>query len=254
MEAYYKGRHLLTKGRPEDLSGALEALQSAVAAAPDFAPAQAALAEALMAGRPASAPAARTHADAALRSNPFASDAHLVRARVALLLDWDWELADRHLTRATALAPGDSATHASRAAYLMTLGRWAEAEEEVLIARALDPLSALLHGDVAMLYFYTQDAVALLEASERLLTLEPENRLAPSLKLQSLSWLGRWEDYRSQASLLLKGAPWLDAATGRSKVPARKRCQTNTFRVASFRRYLRLRFQQFPSPARRPSP
>jgi tetratricopeptide (TPR) repeat protein len=96
----------------------------------------------------------------------------------------------------------------------MTLGRWAEAEEEVLIARALDPLSALLHGDVAMLYFYTQDAVALLEASERLLTLEPENRLAPSLKLQSLSWLGRWEDYRSQASLLLKGAPWLDAAQG----------------------------------------
>lgn len=199
LEDYLYGRYLLAKGSPEATAEAVAKLRTVVAAAPRFGSGRVALGEALLASGEAAPAEARRQAVEALRLDPRDARAHLLRSRLALTHEWDWELAKRHLDRARELAPGDPMTHLARAAYAASLGRHAEALAAAALAKRLDPLSATVQGDLAMFHYWAGDREGVLEETARLLEREPEHRLAKSLRLQALLDTGRFEEARAVA-------------------------------------------------------
>lgn len=194
---YLEGRHLLGRGAAAEAEPLLEAV---VTAEPGFAPARVALGEAILAAPDAGRAArARRLAGEALRLSPRDARAHLLLARVALGHEWDWAVAERHLSRARRLAPGDSSVYLATAFYLASLARHREALEASAVARELDPLSAIVQGDLAMLHFWAEDWEGVLRESERLLELQPDSGVARSLRLEALMRQRRWQQARALA-------------------------------------------------------
>ncbi len=199
VEAYLRGRYLLADGSAAAAGRAVPLLRTVVEAEPRFAAARVALGEALLAA-PDCAPAkALEEAVEALRLDPLDPRAHLLRGRLAMLHEWDWQTAGAHLARAVELAPGDPLVYAAQAGYLASLGLHTRALEFAATARRLDPLSATVWGDLAAIYWWAGDNEALLRETEGLLELEPEHSFARSLRLEALLALGRWEEARAEA-------------------------------------------------------
>ena len=213
MERYLRARYLAARGRWEQ---ALPLLREVVETDPGFAAGHVALGEALLTSRddPEAVAEAGRAAVSALRRAPADAQAHLLRARIALGCEWNWRLAGTHLQRALELAAGDPQVHLARAIYFSSLGRHAEALEAAEIARKLDPLSATVQGDLAMLHFWAGDWAGVLRESERLLELEPEDRISQSLRLEALVRQGQWKPARDLALSLLESDEKLRAAGG----------------------------------------
>lgn len=211
VEGYLRAKYLMGRSRPE---AALPLLREVVATAPTFAPARVALGDAMLssAGGSEGAAEARRLAIEALGLAPASAEAHLLRARVALGYEWDWQLAEAHLDRARELAAGSAKVHLARAAFLSSLGRHHEALEAAELGRRLDPLSAALHGDLALLRFWAGDWAGVQREAERLLDLEPEDRMALGLRLEALVRQGRWEPARELALSLHGPDPALEVA------------------------------------------
>src|SRR6185503_3579822 len=122
--SYLRGLLLLQKQDPQSWAEAARAFEQSTAREPTSAPAQAALARALIGLSQTgivpgaqSLPRARDAALAALREDPRAADAWVSLSLVRLHLDWDW-LAVDDIDRALALDPGLARAHRARAAYL----------------------------------------------------------------------------------------------------------------------------------------
>jgi DNA-binding winged helix-turn-helix (wHTH) protein/tetratricopeptide (TPR) repeat protein len=213
MERYLRARYFAARGRWEQ---AVPLLREVVETDPGFAAAHVALGEALLASpeNPDATAEAGRAALTALRRAPADAQAHLLRARIALGCEWNWRLAETHLQRALELSAGDPKVHLARAIYLSSLGRHAEALEAAEIARKLDPLSATVQGDLAMLHFWAGDWEGVLRESERLLELEPEDRMSQSLRLEALLQQGQWRRARHLALSLLGSDEELRAARG----------------------------------------
>lgn len=203
VEEYLEARYLLEKPNRQAVAEAERRLRAVVAAAPELAEARIALGEALLAAGSADLEELLVVADSALTLAPDVAAAHLLRSRVALTREWDWEAAERHLGRALVLAPRDPRVHLVRAFHAASLGRHEEALAAGALARELDPLSALVQGDLAFLHFLAADWVGVLRESERLLALEPEHGPARSLHLEALLRTERWEEGRAVAMALL---------------------------------------------------
>jgi adenylate cyclase len=88
--------------------------------------------------------------------------------------DWDWNAADREFDRAIALAPSYSCAHESRAIFLATTGRRAEALAEIA---KIDQLDYSFSAAVAESLTYRQlrDYPDLIESSKKWLLLDPKD-------------------------------------------------------------------------------
>lgn len=158
LDAYLRGRLLAQRGGAA-LEEAVDSFEHAVTLAPRHAPAQAALAHALLslseAGlRPArqAMPRARGAALAALSEDPALAQAWLSLAAVRLYYEWDWG-AQGDIDRALSLQPGAANAHNARAALLSARGQHADAIAEGERAAALDPLCAAVRGDLGWYYY-----------------------------------------------------------------------------------------------------
>src|SRR5207249_3816755 len=85
---------------------------------------------------------AREAAQRALDLAPDLAEAHAALGLVVESHDWDWKVADRHLQRALALAPGNADVLCGVASLAGILGRADESLELLRRAVALDPLSS----------------------------------------------------------------------------------------------------------------
>jgi TolB-like protein/DNA-binding winged helix-turn-helix (wHTH) protein/Tfp pilus assembly protein PilF len=146
-ELYLKGRHFLVGTAPEMQQG-LEYLERAVAKAPDFALAYAAIAESYTlqayltaAERPAALPKARAAIARALEIDGDLAEAHAVAALISFFFDWDWDGAAKALKRAVELDPGHSDHHRRYSYVLYARGRLDEAIAEARKAQQRDPMS-----------------------------------------------------------------------------------------------------------------
>jgi serine/threonine-protein kinase len=146
-EAYLRGRFALHKRTELELVRAVAHFEDAIRGAPDFAPAYAALGDALVllgiygAHPPADVmPRARSAAEHALRLDPSIADAHTTLGAVRALFDWDWDASSDAFERARTLSPTYStALHWLAMHNALPRGRFAEALDVIQRARALDP-------------------------------------------------------------------------------------------------------------------
>ena len=226
LEAYellLKGRVLQTR-RGSAIGAALECFEKAVALDPDFAEAQAWLADsyrllAVYGHRAASdvMPRAKAAAERAVALDPELAEAHATLALVALLYDRDFPRAEAAWKQALDLNPAHVRARSERAIWwYATVGGDPEtAVAEARLATENDPLNAWAVGMTGLaLGLAGRPAEALVEA-RRASEMDPDGFLGRFLMVQAAYWAG---DYAAAIAagdpvLLMSGRhPWALAA------------------------------------------
>jgi tetratricopeptide (TPR) repeat protein len=110
----------------------------------------------------------------ALKLDDSIGEAHDTLGVLSSQFDWDWNAADREFNRAIALAPSYSCAHESRAIFLATTGRRAEALAEIAKIDQLD-YSFSAGGAESLTYQQLRDYPDLIESSKKWLLLDPKD-------------------------------------------------------------------------------
>jgi TolB-like protein/Tfp pilus assembly protein PilF len=169
-DLYLKGRALTFRYNEESIAEAIRVLTRALEIEPEFANAWAALASAHSErgiwGKTTSAETAVRAREAitrALALDPNQAEAYAVLANINTVYNWDWAAAERAVTRAVDLAPGDGRPHQYYAALLMALRRFPEAIVQAEAYRRLDPASPIAASNLARVLYRARrfdDAIA----------------------------------------------------------------------------------------------
>ena len=182
---YLKGRYLWNKRNESDLYRSLAEFEAAVAIDPGFALAHAGMADVyvllgILGLEPSSSAFrnARTAAERAVDLNSNLAEAHTCLAEVLKDHDWDWQGAEERFRRAIALNPNYSTARHYYAQLLVTQRRFAEAAEEIELARRIDPLSPAINAYVPYIYLASRDYARALKEGQRAIDLEPSSALA----------------------------------------------------------------------------
>jgi serine/threonine protein kinase/tetratricopeptide (TPR) repeat protein len=172
FDLYLRGRYEANTRTTEGLQRSILYFQEAIDRDPRFARAYAGLADAYTllavyghAPRGDAAERATAAATTALTLDQSLAEAH---ASLGLIAEerFEWDAAEEHFQRATALKPGYSSAHHWYADFLSRRGRVKEAVAEINAAHALDPLSPAVNVVVGSLQIFARDydaAVAQLE-------------------------------------------------------------------------------------------
>jgi serine/threonine protein kinase/Tfp pilus assembly protein PilF len=181
-EAYLRGIYALNKWTPASVAQAMADLRTALAQDPGFAPAHAALADALIwlysgvGSEPAArtVPEARSAVDRALAIDPTLAHAHRVRALIAMNHDWDRAATEAALSRALQLAPGSAAAHLWNAWRLALLERQHDLALTALDqAERLDPLDLQIKTLIGYVHCFRHDFPRAIEQFERAMAMDP---------------------------------------------------------------------------------
>jgi len=106
--------------------------------------------------------------------------------------DWDWTAADASFRRALELAPGDAHVLDGAASLARILGQHEKALGLIRKALALDPLSAAIHREAAMVYLMSdrlEDAATSLQMA---LDLNPKGGLTHACCREAARRRCRW--------------------------------------------------------------
>jgi eukaryotic-like serine/threonine-protein kinase len=183
--AYLQGRYHWNKRSREMLLRSLDDFRQAIALDPDYAQAQAGLADSYLSlvliaePRPEQLLArARTAALAALRLDERLAEAHTSLAYAKFYYDWDWPGAEAEFRRAISLNPGYATAHQWYAEFLGLMGREPEAVAEGQQALALDPLSLIINMEAGLPYLYSGQYDLAIAHFRKTLQLDPGFALA----------------------------------------------------------------------------
>lgn len=222
-ELWLKGNYHLTQLKQSSFRQARDLYAQASAIQPDYAPAHAGMAMALIAlgGWHASLPPqeafpdARNAAQRALALDSTLAEGHIAIARIRQLFDWDWAGARSAYERGIALTP--SATHA-RVMYANFLTAMGEYDKSIKVGQRtveLNPLSPQAHNELAFALWFEGREEEAREQIAKGLEIDPEfpqshllladyhlargeqdralahaARLGPTEEIRSSGWLG----------------------------------------------------------------
>lgn len=179
-QIFLKGRYYWNKKGEEGLDQAIDFYGEALAAAPSYAEAHAAMARARLAQAtsyrdvPRRALAeARRLAEHALDLDPRLYEAHIARAEVSRMLDGDWRAAAEGYDLALALNPSFELAYRARAQMLSALGHHAEAIRESERACVLDPLCLTVGASAAWVAYAAREAEASIQFARNTLDMDP---------------------------------------------------------------------------------
>ncbi|MDG6912760.1 MAG: hypothetical protein JRN35_06740 [Nitrososphaerota archaeon] len=174
---YLKGRYLWNKRRLEDLKGALEYFDRAVAEDPDFALGYVGKADCQLLLRnnfgiepKMNLESAKRMVARALGLDPELAEAHATRGLI-LQTEFEPQEAEQEFRKAIELKPSYATAHHWYFFALRSQYRWKEALSEIERAVELDPLSPVIIGNYAGCLFdlgRTQEAVRQLESADKL--------------------------------------------------------------------------------------
>lgn len=174
---YLRGRELLDSRVA--LSESVLHFEKALAQDPNFALAWAGLAEVLVYPMPrmASEVVARgtDAARRAIRLEPSLAEAHAVLGFIHLFYEWNWQEAEHELRFALLVSPGSARFHDWYAITLLARGDTKTAMREVQRAHEIDPQSADIAGDVALVRYETRDYQGAESAARAALLLDPRS-------------------------------------------------------------------------------
>jgi len=182
QDLYLRGRWYLHQRRMDAMVRAEQCFQEAIAKAPTYAAAHAALAstyvlQILMNSADAVDrwTRARVAVDTAVQLDPNLAEAHAAAAITDFYVGWDWAAAERSFRHAIDLNPNDSIAHQFYAQLLSNSLRHEEAIAAIEKARAIDPLAPIMHTFAAMIYGLAGRHDVGFEAARHALTLDPEH-------------------------------------------------------------------------------
>ena len=180
-----RGRAHLLAASMFEVPKAVDAYRAAADLDPGYAPAHAglALAHCARAAMRVAAPAdayrdARAAALRALAVDDGSADARVALGSVLFFAEWDWRGAEQSLRRAIEINPNHVQAYLIYGRLLDALGRAAEALDMRLSAFERDPLSPLVHVQVAQGHLYQRDYDAAIEWANRALALDSRHLLA----------------------------------------------------------------------------
>ncbi|HSM60131.1 MAG TPA: tetratricopeptide repeat protein, partial [Longimicrobiales bacterium] len=179
-EAYLQGRFFWSRRTRQGLERAIELFDRALAIDPEYAPANAGLAEAFLllpqyGSMPVSeaVPRARRAAEAALADDPTLASAHAALGFILNNHDRDWRAAEGAFRRAIELDPSYVTAHHWYGLTLLFQGRVEDAVAEITRARELDPLSVIVASDAGLVYRLSRRPREAVAALERVVELDP---------------------------------------------------------------------------------
>lgn len=181
-DLYLRGRWYWHQRRPEAMLKAEHCFQEAIAKAPSYAPAHAALADTYVLQILMNAAdgidrwaRARRAVTTALQLDPNLGEAHAAAAITDFYVGWDWAAAERSFLHAIDLNPNDAIAHQFYAQLLSCSLRHQEAVAEIERARAVDPLAPIMHTFAATMYSSVGRYDVAFAAVRHALTLDPEH-------------------------------------------------------------------------------
>jgi len=184
--AYMRGRYFWNRralNYPANAQLAADHFRSVTQAAPTFAPAHAALGQALHylsrysppVQRDALIQQSRAALSAALTLDQASAAAQATLAVIKWRTDWDWTGAEDSFRRALALDPNNAEVHQQMGWLLSYGGRHDEGQREMQSALELDPLSPTIHDAAFYLYLAGRRWDKAQEMAERLARLVPDD-------------------------------------------------------------------------------
>jgi TolB-like protein len=208
---YLQGRYLWNQRNPEAEQKSVDYMRRAIAKDPNYALAWSGLAESLMTignleqVRPSDyLPDAREAARKALQLDPNLAEAHAVLGRIAAHYDYDWATAESEYKKAFELNPSYATAHQYYALGLMAHGRLSEAQQQLDIARRLDPLALIVGVDMALLRKFQRDYNGVIQESESVLQLDPNYHVGYSMLATGYLLTKRWDDWKKVESRVLQ--------------------------------------------------
>jgi serine/threonine-protein kinase len=205
----------LQTSRSANSPKAVDEFKKAIALDPDYAPAHAELANALIdyGSKDGSSQSklstsdwrreAIAEAEKAVALNPRLPQAYLARGFACFFIRWDWPGALRDIERALALAPSNAQALQRYARLLLRLGRAPEGLEAAKKAVALDPLAADAFGVLGDIYRFLGQYAAARVNLENAVALAPER----AEKLKQLGELELLDGHPEKALTIFGRSP-----------------------------------------------
>ena len=224
---YLQARYHLNQRTEEGLLKAVDFFEKAIIEDAGFGLAHSGLADAygLLAHYGVWGPAdawakAASSAATAVMLDSHSAEAHTSLAHVKATQEWDWGGAEREFKRAISLNPRyPTGHHWFAMSCLVPQGRLDEALDEMLVAQALDPVSAIIARDVGVVHFYRRDFASALDQCDHTIELNPH--FSPAYHTLGLVQEQRQELDESVAALqravaLSPQSPRMQSALGRA--------------------------------------
>ena len=213
-QAYLKGKYHWARPGDVGLDEARRWFTEAVADAPEFAAALAALGRVQVASAEyyhelprAALAAARESATRALAIDPSVSEAHAVTGDLHRMLDGDWAGAEASYAEAIKLNPSNGAALRSYGLMLALEGRYVEALSCVERARELDPLCLGTNTTGTWTRYVSGDYDSAIVHSRHMLEMDPEFVTAHRVLAAALLQAGRADEAVAQLELALTFDP-----------------------------------------------
>jgi serine/threonine protein kinase/tetratricopeptide (TPR) repeat protein len=169
-QLYLKGRYFWNKRNEEGFRNGIDFFKRAEEKDPTFALAFSGLADSyallcdIGVAKPVDEmPKAKAAAQKAVDADPALAEAYTSRAFVRLAYDWDWLGAQSDFQQALKLNPKYPTAHQWYASYLMQMGEFSLAKQEIEEAHKLDPLSPIIAANTGLYSYYEHnydDAIA----------------------------------------------------------------------------------------------
>jgi serine/threonine protein kinase/tetratricopeptide (TPR) repeat protein len=180
-ELYLKGRYFWNKRDETGLRNGIKYFQEAEEKDPSYALAYSGLADsyALLSDigivKPADEmPKAKAAAQKAVDIDPTLAEAYTSRAFVKLAFDWDWLGAEADFKKALELNAKYPTAHQWYASYLMQMGKFDNAKQEIEQAHQLDPLSPIISSNAGLYSYYEHNYDDAIDKYKKTLETDPE--------------------------------------------------------------------------------
>jgi TolB-like protein/Flp pilus assembly protein TadD len=184
---YLRGRYFWNKRTTDSLNRARDYFRQAIDKDPSYAPAHSGLADAyavlgstgydVMPPKDAM-PRAKAAAMNALQIDERLAEAHAALGYVHLVYEWDWNTAERELTRAIELNPSYATAHQWRGELFMALSRPEHATASFKRALELDPLSIPCNLGLGWSYYFSRNYDRAIEQYRRTVEIAPNVPMA----------------------------------------------------------------------------
>lgn len=180
-ELYLKGRYFWNKRGEAGLRNGIKYFQAAEEKDPNYALAYSGLADsyALLCDIGVVAPVtempqAKAAAQKAVNIDPTLAEGYTSRGFVKLAFDWDWLGAEADFKRALELNPKYPTAHQWYASYLVQMGKFDRAKQEIEQAQQLDPLSPIISSNVGFYSYFEHRYDDAIEQYKRTLEIDPD--------------------------------------------------------------------------------
>lgn len=117
----------------------------------------------------------------------------VTHGEVTLIFDWDFKSAERHLRRALSLNPNSLLAHSWYSSFLLVMGRYSEALQELAEIQRIDPFSVSTHIRITRLFFVMERYEDAINSIQEALELEPANHEALMVQGKVLTEIGDYD-------------------------------------------------------------